>query len=63
VEKQHEFECGCVVEFDLIDFETGQVRFTFEIEYCEQHDTVEVFVGSDWLRFDLKVLPEEESET
>jgi len=62
METHHEFFCGCTVSFELIEFEAERVRFEFEIEYCAQHDTAEIFVGADWLRFDLKALPEEEKQ-
>lgn len=61
MEKQYEFECGCTVSFDCVELDGDRVCFEFSVWYCEQHDTVEAFVSSDWLRFDLKVLPDVEA--
>ena len=62
-EVHHEFLCGCTASFDCVEFDGAErACFEFSIHYCEEHWSVEVFVGSDWLRFDLKALPEEVEE-
>jgi hypothetical protein len=56
----HKYPCGCVLSFERIELDGEEARFELRFDYCDEHQAVEVFVGTDWLRFDLRALPEEE---
>ena len=49
----HKLECGCELGVEDVEWDPEAIRFEMTMDFCAKHNWMNVFVGLDWVRFDL----------